>query len=160
MSLRHQKSGFGALEIIVGAAIISISLFSLMAVSRLSLEMVFQSANRVKAGFLIEEGLEAVRTLRDGGWSAKIAPLSADTVYYLDFDGLNWQPTFTNVYIDGIFERSFIIEDVYRDTNDDIAAFGFLDPGTKKVSVSVAWKERLGTTTKSISIYLTNLFGS
>lgn len=156
----HLKSGFGTLEIIVGLAIISISFFSLMAVSRLSLELVAQSAKRVKAGFLLEEGVEALKILRDAGWTFNIAPLSNSAVYYLDFNNNTWQATTTNIYIDGIFERSFTIGDVYRDANDDIAAFGFLDPGTKKVSMAVAWKEKSGTTTKSISTYITNLFGS
>ena len=158
MIRKNQKSGFSILEIVIATAIISISLFSLMAVSRISLEIVQQSANRVKAGFLLEEGVEAIKILRDSGWSANIAPLSAGAVYYLDFNNNTWQATTTNIYIDGILERSFRIEDVYRDSNDDIASFGFLDSGTKKVSVSVSWKEKTGTTTKSISTYITNLF--
>lgn len=158
--MEHSKSGFGALEIIIGAAIIAVSLFGLMTVSQISLALANQSNHRLKAAFLLEEAIEAIKILRDAGWADNIAPLNVGSPYYFDFNGSSWQSTTTNIYVDGFFERSFLIEDVYRDANDDISDFGFLDPGAKKASVFVSFKEKSGTTTKSISVYITNLFNN
>lgn len=160
MNINSSKSGFGLVEIIIGLAIILISLFSLMAVLEISFQLINKSSNNIKASFLLEEGIEAVKILRDSGWTANIVSLDVGTVYYLNFSGSTWQSTAENTYIDGVFERSFMFEDVFRDANDDIAAGGVLDPDTKKVSVSVSWREKSSTTTQSVIIYLTNLFSN
>src|SRR3990167_772789 len=154
MHIKNLKSGFGMLEIIIGVAIISASLFSLIAVAQISLRFVGESTQNAKSGFLLEEGVEAIKFLRDSGWDVNIVPLVVNVSHYLNFNGTNWESTSVNNYIDGVFERSFVIEDVYRDSNDDIAASGTLDAGTKKVSVLVSWNTRSGTTTKNISTYI------
>lgn len=160
MFIKNKKSGFGLMEIIIGVAIISASLFSLAAVSQISLRLAQTSKQNIKAGFLLEEGVEAIKFLRDSGWDANITPLTTGTSYYLNFNGISWESTGVNNYIDGVFERSFIIEDVYRDANDDIAESGNPDLNTKKVSVFVSWNTQTGTTTKSISTYITNIFNN
>jgi Tfp pilus assembly protein PilV len=157
---KHSKSGFGLLEVVIGVAIISITLFGLMAVSRTALRIVDGAAQNVQAGFLLEEGVEAIKIMRDSGWSANISTLSAGAPHYFNFDGSTWRATTSNIFIDGVFERSFIIENVYRDGDDDIAASGTLDQDTKKISVSVSWNKRTGTTTKTISTYIANLFNN
>lgn len=160
MFIKNQKSGFGLVEIIIGVAIISASLFSLAAVSQISLRLAQTSRQNIKAGFLLEEGVEAVKFLRDAGWDTNIASLTAGVPYYLNFNGTSWESTYVNSYIDGVFERSFVIEDVYRDANDDIAESGDFDLNTKKISVFVSWETPTGTMTKSISTYITNIFNN
>ena len=65
------------------------------------------------------------------------------------------------MYVDNIFERIFTIENVGRDANDDIIGSGGInDPDTKKIVVSVSWRGRNGTTTESMSTYITNLFSN
>ena len=148
------------LEIIIGVAIISASLFSLIAVAQISLRFVGESTQNAKSGFLLEEGVEAIKFLRDSGWDVNIVPLVVNVSHYLNFNGTNWESTSVNNYIDGVFERSFVIEDVYRDASDDIAESGVLDPDTKKVSVFVLWNTQTGTVAKSISTYITNIFNN
>lgn len=156
----NKKTGFGILEIVIGVSIISISLFGLIAVSQFSLRAINESSKNIKAAFLLEEGIEAIRILRDSSWQTDIASLTSGTTYYLDFDGTTWNSTTINIYIDDLFERNFVINDIYRDANDDISETGTLDSNTKKVTVSVSWLRSTGTTTKIVSTYIANLFNN
>lgn len=152
--------GFGLLEIVIASAIISIFVFSFIGVFQNALRVSGDSTKEIQASFLIEEGLEAVRIMRDSGWQANIAPLAPATDYYFEFANSTWQATSSNIYIDGLFERKFILNDVYRDGNDDIAVSGTFDPNTKQVSSFVSWLGRGGTTTRTVSTYMTNLFSN
>ncbi|PIQ69447.1 MAG: hypothetical protein COV90_01360, partial [Candidatus Tagabacteria bacterium CG11_big_fil_rev_8_21_14_0_20_41_11] len=80
----------------IGVSIISLSIFSLTAVSNLALKLTEESARNTQASFLLEEGVEALKILRDSSWSANIAPLASGTVYYFAFTNHNWQATSTN----------------------------------------------------------------
>lgn len=151
------KNGFGLIEVIVGVAIISVSFLGLMSVAHLSFKILERSSHNLKAGFLLEEGAEAVKIIRDSGWS-NINSLSNGVNYYLNFNGTTWLTTATPVYVDNIFERKFVLSNVYRDINDDIATSGTIDTGTKKITISVSWKEGGSTVTQSFSTYITNLF--
>ena len=102
--------------------------------------------------------MDAVKILRDTSWSSGIGNLTVGSNYFFSYNGTTWVSTANNVYIDGIFERKFSLNNVYRDANDDIAVSGTLDSGTKKATVSVSWRGRTGTTTKSASFYLTDFF--
>lgn len=156
--LRIKRRGFGLLEIVIGLAVITVFLFGVLAVARLSSRLSQENTNNIKAAFLLEEGTEAVRVLRDAGWQQNIVSLAAANDYYLSFDNGQWQATSSGVLIDGIFERKFRLENVYRDGQDRIADSGALDPDTKKVILSVSWLARGATTTKTLSTYLTDLF--
>lgn len=158
--MKNNKSGFGLLEIIVGITLISISVFGITSASAVSLRAMDDALNNVKASFLLEEGVEVVKMLRDTSWSLNIAPLVSGNSNYLNFNGLNWQTTSLNTFIDDRFERKFVLENVLRDVNYDIADSGVLDANTKKFTVSVSWQEREGTTTKQISGYITNIFNN
>ncbi|MCR4284226.1 MAG: type II secretion system GspH family protein [Parcubacteria group bacterium] len=152
--------GFGLVEIVIAVAIISFSVFSLFFIFELSLRAERKTANNIKASFLLEEGIEAAKIMRDTGWGTSLGALSSGLDYYLVFDGLNWQVSIIPSLIDGFFERKFIIEDVLRDANDDISEFGTIDPDTKNVIFYVSWQERGATTTSFVSSYITNIFNN
>ena len=98
--------------------------------------------------------------MRDNGWTANIASQTASSTFYISFNGSTWVSTASNTYIDGTFERSVVLYDVYRDGGEDITESGTLDPDTKKVTVSVSWRAQSGTSTRSLSIYMTNMFNN
>lgn len=148
------------IEIVAGIGIISIVILGLTFISEMSLKIINDSLMGVKSSFLLEEGIEAVKTLRDESWASNILPLVSGNIYYLNFNGAKWQAIFSNVFIDDKFERKFVLEDVYRDANQDIAPPGILDSNTKKLTVFVSFYGRHGTTTKQISAYITNLFNN
>jgi len=149
--------GFGLVEILVGTAIIITLIVSLIGVTRFVSRLAERSLAETKASFLLEEGIEAMRAVRDNGWIQNLAPLSTGTDYYLDYTGSGWQLTTNELFIDG-FERTIRFDTVFRDVNDDIAGSGTLDPNTRLVTVSVSWFERTATTTRSLGMYITNIF--
>lgn len=157
MHRERQQKGFGVVEIIVGASVISIALFGLVSTFQNSLRISRETGRIIEARFLMEEGLEAMRIMRDGGWS-NVGSLATSSPIYLVFSGGTWATTSTQTFIGGTFLRSVVVEDVRRDGNDDIASAGSLDPNVKKVTVSVSWFGRSATTTESAATYLVNIF--
>jgi len=152
--------GIGLIEAVAGVSIISIFIFSLMLASQLSQKIVGESVRNIQASFLLEESADAVKILRDTSWSSNVGNLAVGTSYYLNYNGTTWTTSAGNVYIDEIFERKLTLDNVYRDANDDIVSSGTLDSGTKKATVGISWLGRTGTTTKSASFYLTDLFSN
>lgn len=150
--------GFSIVEVLVASVIISLVLVGLHTSTTQALRLVQQSTKRTQATFLMEETMEVLRSKRDAGWASSLGALSAGTNYFLSFDGSAWNITTTNVFVDDLFERKFVLEDVSRDGNDDIAGSGTLDANTKKITVSVSWRAQTGTTTQSMSTYITDLF--
>ena len=94
------NKGFGIAEIVVAVAIIALSIFGLLTVAGVSLKTLRANTSNIQAAFLIEEGVEAVKVLRDSGWDANISPLNAGESYYLSFNSTTWEATTTNVFID------------------------------------------------------------
>lgn len=157
--LNKQKKikGFSLIEVIIGLSIIFISLISIITSYNFFLKVVNNNTKVAKAEFLLEEGVEVLRFIRDKSWNDFSGiPLSENK--FLVFDAGTWIISDENNYIDNLYERSFVIDNVYRDSNDDIAETGTLDPETKKATISVSWSNLGATTTNSTSIYLTNLF--
>ncbi|MDO8510319.1 MAG: hypothetical protein Q7S15_01705 [bacterium] len=153
-----KKRGFGLVEVLIGASILGASLVGMVAAYNRYLRASFVNTDSIKAAFLLEEGLEAVRSLRDDGWDMMVAPLAVGTNYFLAFENGKWKATTINIFLDSKFERRFVFADVYRDGNDDIVSSGTLDTGTRKVTVTVSWATTYGTSTKTIASYITDMF--
>ena len=151
------KSGIGLVEIIIGSAIVLVVVLSIVQSYNTYIKYALGNQNNTNANFILEEGVEVLIYLRDGSWTSNIAPLINGTPYYLYFNGSIWQSTTTLQYDEG-FVRSFVLAPVNRDSNDDIAVAGTLDPDIKKITVTVSYWQGHSTTTKSISTYITNLY--
>lgn len=157
--IARKQHGISALEVVVGVAILTIALVGLIGGLRFFLATGLAGARSVKAHFLLEEGFEAVRSIRDDSYETYIAPLSTNTVYFLTFSGGTWSLTTTPSYIDHFFYRTVTFDAVRRNGNDDIVlSGGSVDPDTMAATVSVAWNIGGATTTKSATGYFTNLF--
>lgn len=157
-SLNH-KSGVSLVEVVIAASILAVFVAALGTTQSLFLKTSLSGVNKAKAIFLAEEGVEAIKLLRDQSWTKNIAAIPIDTNYYLSYNsGTNfWATTTVNTYVDGRFERKFMLGNVYRDANDDIASLGTYDSGSRLVTVTVAWSDRGATTTKVITTYVMNL---
>jgi len=167
MSNKSSNFGFGLLEIVVSTALISASLFSLAYMSKIALRATTESFLNVKASFLAEEALEAVRFVRDKGWSANIDPVIAGDAYYVLFSAGGWSiATSSQGLVDGIFERAVFFENVYRSIEDDSIVPEeseepkVLDPDTVKVAAVVSRLKGFEAATSSVEFttYMTNLF--
>jgi hypothetical protein len=108
---------------------------------------------------LLEEGAEAVKSIRDANWST-ISGLTIGTTYYLSYNTSSnaWSLTTTPSTVDS-FTRTVVFSSVNRDSNDDIAAAGTLDARTKEVTITVSWPAEDGRTlSKSLSLYIADIF--
>lgn len=138
----NTSQAFTLIEIIIACSIISVTVLTLMSAASKGIELSNRALRQTQANMLLEEGAEAVKTIRDTNWTT-IANLTLETNYYLFFN------TTTNVWslntsstapggsiptypIDSIFTRKVIISAVNRDSNGDIAGTGTLDEHTKK----------------------------
>ncbi len=160
-AVRHStKKGFGLVEMLVGAAVLSVSMFSISNFFQTILVASRTTQDVVQGDYLLEEGVEVAKLLRDTSYKSNLGKMSTTTAYYFSWNGTNWATTTVNTLIDGKFERKLTLTDVKRDADKDIAATGDYDPDTKLVSVSVSWRGSSGTTTRSIQAYITNIFNN
>jgi prepilin-type N-terminal cleavage/methylation domain-containing protein len=150
--------GFSLVEVIVAVSIAAISILSVWKVYNFFIKISISNPSLFQASFLAEEGIEAVKFMRDSGWSSNITSLSSDVPYTLVFNGSKWATTTSVVYIDNKFDRRVSVSDVYRDAFGNIGETGSFDPDTKKVLVTVSWKKDISTTTKEITTYVSNIF--
>ncbi len=154
-----KNKGSMLIEVIVATALISILMLALVSVAQKSLDLSERSLKQVQASFLLEEGVEAVKTVRDNSWT-NISSIATGSNRYLSFDTSTntWSLSSTPSTIDNVFTRTIVVDAVSRDSTDDIASSGTVDPNTKKVTVNVSWLSSFGTVNKSISFYIVDLF--
>lgn len=156
-STSQPETGFGLVEILVVVAIIAIALVALAGVGNFVLKLSTQLKNNVVATGLATEGLEVVRAVREENWNL-IGSLAVGNSYYPAKSGwpLKWTLISGSETIGG-FTRQIILNDVYRDGNDDIAGSGgTLDVNTKKITATVFWTEPGQNQEVSLTAYLTN----
>lgn len=159
--LRDRNSGSGMVEILVAIFIFTIVLGSLITASNQYLTGAGDNLKSAKAAYIAEEGVEAIKIIRDTDWDT-VAALSNNTNYYLYWNTSSstnntWYATTTSSLVDTSFTRTFTLEAVYRDSNGKIQQSGTLDVNTRKLTVTVSWSARSATTTKSLSTYITNI---
>jgi len=152
----YNQKGIAMVEILVAVSIMAVAFIAIMAVAQKSIYLARQGLHQSQSAFLLEEGAEAVRIVRDGAWS-DISSLSTSTDYYPLFSGGTWILTQTPATI-GIFSRKVTVASVYRNGSDDIAGSGTLDTGTKFVTVTISWQEGGQTLSKILSFYLSDIF--
>lgn len=156
-STSSRSRGVGLVEAIIVASIISTAFVALVSATVLYLQGGLYAADKVRAVFLIEEGVEAVRFLRDEGYAAHITPLVGVGVRYLDPVAGGWTVTTTNTPIFGAFTRTILVEQVYRRNSDkDIVPATSGDPksidaGTVKITVAVSWPKGSAQTVSYLS---------
>jgi type II secretory pathway pseudopilin PulG len=157
------KRGMGLIEIVIGTAIIVGGILALSASYGMYVQYAISNDRNLQAGYLLEEDLEAVTFLRDKNWTTYIQSLSTTTTYYLSWNAVTnpyWQTTTTPQYVDGVYLRSFVLGDVFRDTNGKIASSGTYDPNTRFVTATIAYYQGSATTTRSVSTYIANLYAN
>ncbi len=167
-SIKNNKKGFSVIELMVAITILVVVVIVFYQVAAFSLRALKGSINETKAGYLAQEGVEAVRNIRDqvewddgGDGKIGIGEFSVVNIYYPIISANNWELTTTDPGILDIFftrEITFAnlsrdpatddIEDVYNPVNDD--------ENSKKVTVKVSWQE--GGENKDVTLvtYITN----
>ena len=162
-----KNKGSMSIEVLVATLIITMAVLSATAVANKSVSVSRQSTRCNQAAFLLEEGAEAVRLIRDNNWNM-LSSSSAGTTYYLLFTNGSWSLVTDRNNATPIqnFTRSIEFYYVNRDiSTNDIVSIGdtvpmgaYLDNGTRFVKVNLSWLEGGTTKSKDLSFYITNLF--
>ncbi len=153
-------SGFTLVEVLVACSIITITTFSLLSGAAKGIELSTRGLRQMQASYLLEEGGEAVKTIRDAAWT-NISGLTVGTTYYLSYNnGTNvWSLSTTSNTIDSVFTRTVVLSAVNRDGSDDITASGgTTDTRTKKVVITVSWAASGTTVSKTLTLYIADIF--
>lgn len=156
MMKKSKNNGFLTVEIIVAVSILVVSVLAAMTVTQKSISVSRQALHVSEASFLLEEGAEVARILRDNAWS-NISSLSVGANYYPTFSS-SWTLSSTPSTV-GIFTRTVTVANVNRDpTSGDIAVSGANDPGTKLITITVSWNESGQNMNKTLSFYIMDIF--
>jgi len=152
----NSLSGQSLVEILIAFALVFILLPALLTGFAASREGRVQQNQRISALPLLNEGAEAVRSVREKGWSA----FATNGTYYPQVAADNsWQlvSTPTGQSISG-FNRLITISDTRRNASGAIVSSGgTLDPSTKKVTVAVSWTQpSVSSITKILYLTRTN----
>lgn len=151
-----KQSGFFLIEVVIAAALAGGILISLVGLVQNTVTISKKTLERTQAGYLLEEGAEAIKTIRDAGWG-NISSLVDGTTYYLTWNGSDWRTTTTPNTIDS-FTRTVVFGPVSRDANDDIVTSGgSVDSRTRKVTVTVTWTSHSGQQTESLVFYIADI---
>lgn len=154
------KKGSSLVEMLVGLSILVFVVLGFVVSFNYFVRSSILGTKTVQSYFLAEEGLEAVKSMRNNSWATNINQLISGQNYYFYFNGNSWEGTTTQSKIDNIFTRKFVLENVYRNTNGDISSSGVLDPGSKKINVFVSYNINDSVITKNLSMIITNIFGN
>src|SRR3989344_2545449 len=149
--------GFLMVEVLVVVAIITGAVLVAMGVAQKSIYVYRQALHTQQAAFLLEEGAEGVRIIRDNGWD-NISSLTFVSDYYLVFDGGTWILSTTSNTA-GIFTRKVNVSAVNRDNvTGDISGEGTEDAGSRLITITVSWLEGGTTVTKTLPLYIMDIF--
>lgn len=142
------------MEVVVATAVTTLALVAFSQAGVLALRLLRNQKETLEATLLAQEGLEAVRLVRDASW--------ADITWRTDLQNpsLRYYPTVENGVwvlatsspglVNGVYNRYVQFEKVSRDAVSDkiVSAGGADDPGTRKVTahaVSAAGDIRIAT---------------
>jgi prepilin-type N-terminal cleavage/methylation domain-containing protein len=132
------SKGFSLVEIIVAAAIVASVVTAVTGAMQSYFTAITANSQYAQAALLTEEGAEAIRIFRDTGWTNNIAPLSLNTPYYLYWNGTGYATSTSPVVIQNGFTRTFVMQSVARDSNDNISpSGGTTDTKTRDVTITV-----------------------
>jgi len=154
------QRGIGMVEAVVVISIVSVAFAAILSAVVFFLRGGLLAADNTQAMYLLEEGVEAVRFLRDESYSTNITPIIGAGVRYLDPNASGFTVTTTNTPVLGQFTRSIELTEVYRRTADDDIVPSTsgdpkaVDPGTARLEVAVTWAGgSLNTTTYIADLY-------
>jgi prepilin-type N-terminal cleavage/methylation domain-containing protein len=151
-----RQSGVSLIEVMMAMAIISSLVIAIGWSITTYVDARSALLNDVKNVYLAEEGYEIIRALRDDDWNT-IDALTVGDTHYLDVSTSTIAIGGGPEVIDGEFYRSFVLTEVYRDSNDDVTASttpgALVDTEILEVKVSVFGP----TGTTSLSALVSNL---
>lgn len=169
----NKNKGFLSVEMLVAFAIITTAIIATTSVAQNSIRLARQTLHMAQAADLLEEGAEMIHAVRDSSgrlwkpWGSPLSWISAGVVSCpTDSSDGPWQwwptqtsqPSFCQV---GIFTRTVVLGDVYRDGNGNIVSSGGnYDRFTRLVTITVTWSEEGMNKSKTLQFYINDLTNS
>lgn len=96
-----------------------------------------QQAQRTQALYLLNETVDALRNVREKGWTT----FAVNGTYHPAISGSSWALATGSAVVNS-FTQKIDIGDVNRDSNGVIVTFGgTLDPSSKKVDIAISWEQ-------------------
>ena len=154
-----KSSGVGLIEAIVVISIMSTAFVAIIGAIVFFIRGGLFATEQVQALFLLDESVEAVRFMRDEGYTVNITPLVGAGPTYLTVDGSGWSATSTNNPVLGKYTRTIEISEVYRKVSDDTIVPSTsgdpkaLDAGTVRLETTISW----GMSSLTNTTYVTDL---
>ena len=154
------ERGQSLAELLVGVAIVTVIISSIVGAIVLVLRSNLQSTTARTAAALGEEMMNGVRSVAEGKWTNlySVSPKGASTTYRVTASGtgLVILSGSEDVAVNNItYTRFFSVENVNRDSVQKIAASGTEDPSTQKITITVRWQISGDTAVLQTAEYLT-----
>jgi type II secretory pathway pseudopilin PulG len=132
---RQSTKGQLLLELLLAMALSALMLPALLVGLTASRGGKAQQQERLDATTFAKEAYDALRVVREQGWSY----VKNNGRYYPVLNGNTWSLISGTEIVNG-FTRYMDISDVFRDINGNIVTTGgILDPSTKKITITVSW---------------------
>jgi hypothetical protein len=156
-----KSRGVTVVELVLGAAVISLFFYSIYSYYISVLRTSNLTTRYIQSAYLLEEGVEAVKSIRNENYTTGIKSLDKTKTYGLLWNGSTWSATTTPERIDDIFTRTINLEKAYRDGSSNLAVTGTEDTDTVKITVNVSWGTNGGgSKTVTASTYVQNIFSN
>ena len=131
------RSGQSLVELLLAISLAALLLPALLTGLVASREGRVQQKQRSDAVSYLRESAEAVRNVRDSGWSN----FATNGTFHPVISGSNWSLVSGAETLNG-FTRQIVVSDVSRDASGAIVTSGgTVDPSTKKVVSTVSWTQ-------------------
>lgn len=148
-----RQRGQTLVEMLVVIGLSAIMLPALATAMVASREGRAQESERMQAAALLNEADEAVRSIREKGWTN----IAVNGTYSPTVTGSVWSLAAGPETV-GSFTRSIVIADVQRDSSGGIVASGgTVDSSTKKVVTTVSWTTPIASSLTNESYYSRHL---
>lgn len=151
-----KKRGFSTVEIMLAISIFAIFTIGLLYLSIDTIQRDSRINLNTESLLYAQEGIEAARSIADKNY---LLLTNGDHGLYIN--GGDWDFVPAPEDIDGFYERTITVEDVYRNESGDIDEAGTqYDPDIKKVTSEVSWLQAgIIPKTTSLTTYIANWKG-
>ncbi|OHA46727.1 MAG: hypothetical protein A3A80_02610 [Candidatus Terrybacteria bacterium RIFCSPLOWO2_01_FULL_44_24] len=160
ITFNNKNKGFALIEITVAIGIAATFFFGMLQFINTSARTMRSERYTREAGLLLAEGQDAVKFMRDAGWTAYISSLSLEATYYISPSGNSWSFTTNDPgVISGLYTRTLVLHEVLRDASGNIvSAGGTADANSRRVTATITWSGPYGARNITSAFYVNNIF--
>lgn len=119
--INKATSGISLIEVMLAVSIVAAMVVAIGFSITTYVDARARLLDDTKALYLAEEGYEVLRAIRSNDWN-DLDALTLDDYNYLDVSTTTADIGTSLEVIDGEFYRSFILREVYRDSDDDVTS--------------------------------------